>query len=438
MASLKIRLVPCAALATWSLLIITVLPCLSPPAAAAPLFDQTNLVTNDPVAHPAQITDPNLENAWGISFGPTSPFWVSDNGNGHATLYNVNPNTNATTIVPLVVTIPVTNPPPLTGTPTGQVFNTNAGAFNGDLFLFVSEDGTISGWRGALGTTAEVLQTGSVANVYKGTTEATINGHSYLYAANFRAGTIDVLKGDAAAPDLAGKFTDPGLPSGYAPFDIRLLGGKLFVTYALQDASKKDDVPGPGHGFVSVFDTQGNFIGRVASMGTLNSPWGLAIAPSSFGQFAGDLLVGNFGDGRINAFDFFTNAFLGQLLALDGSALTIDGLWGLTVGNDGNGGSSNKLYFSAGPDEEMNGLFGVITASAVTVPEPGTILLLAVGLGAALVQRRLRRCDGLRRGGTIAAGRVLELCSDADSKSSRHPKFGPGCHHRSARADGRT
>jgi len=389
MASLKIRIVPCVALATWSLLMITVLPCLSRPAAAAPLFDQTNLVTNDPMANPAQVTDPNLQNAWGISFGPTTPFWVSDNGAGVATLYRVDPNTNATTVASLVVTIP----PPLTGTPTGQVFNTNAasGAFNGDVFLFVSEDGTVSGWRGALGTTAEVLKLASFANVYKGTTEATINGHSYLYAANFHNGTIDVLKGDPLAPALAGNFTDPGLPSGYAPFNIRLLGDKLYVTYALQDAPKKDDVRGAGHGFVSVFDTQGNFIGRVASMGTLNSPWGLAIAPSSFGQFAGDLLVGNFGDGRINAFDLLTDAFVGQLLALDGSRLTIDGLWGLIVGNDGNGGSSNKLYFSAGPDDEMNGLFGVLTASAATVPEPGTILLLAAGLGAGLLQRRLRR-----------------------------------------------
>jgi len=387
MVSLKIRIVRCVALATWSLLMITVLPCLSPPAAAAPLFNQTNLVTNDPLAHPAKVTDPLLQNAWGISFSPASPFWVSDNASGVATLYFVDPNTNATSVASLVVTIPGA------GNPTGQIFNSNnsAGAFNGNLFLFVSEDGTVSGWRGSLGTTAEVLQTGSSANVYKGTTEATINGHSYLYAANFHAGAIDVLKGDTGAPDLTGKFTDPNLPSGYAPFNIQLLGGKLYVTYALQDANKKDDVPGPGHGFVNVFDIQGNLIGRVATMGTLNSPWGLAIAPSSFGQFAGDLLVGNFGDGRINVFDLLTDAFVAQLLALDGNALTIDGLWGLTVGNNGSGGSSNKLYFSAGPDDEMNGLFGVITASAVTVPEPGTILLLAVGLGAGLLQRRLRR-----------------------------------------------
>lgn len=365
------------------LLMMVVLPCLSPPAAAEPLFNQFNLVTNDQTANPAQITDPNLVNAWGISFSPTSPFWVSDNGAGVATLYRVNPNTNATSIASLVVTIP----PAGTGTPTGQVFNANAGAFNGDLFLFVSEDGTISGWRPALGTTAETLQAKSSDNVYKGTTEATINGNSYLYAANFRAGTIDVLKGSPGAPNLTGNFTDPNLPAGYAPFNIRNLGGKLYVTYAVQDASKHDDVAGAGHGIVSVFDTQGNFLGRVGTGGTLDSPWGLALAPGSFGQFAGDLLVGNFGDGRINAFDLTTNTLVDQLHAVGGGPLNIDGLWGLTVGNDGNAGSSNKLFFSAGPDGETDGLFGVITA----VPEPATIWLLGAGLAVGLLRRKLRR-----------------------------------------------
>jgi uncharacterized protein (TIGR03118 family) len=329
-------------------------------------------------------------NPWGISSSASSPFWVSDNATGFSSLYIVNPTTNVTSIGPLLVTIP----PAGSGNPTGQVFNANAasGAFNGNLFLFVSEDGTISGWRGALGTTAEVLQLGSPSNVYKGTTEATIGTHSYLYAANFRAGKIDVLKGDPGAPDLAGSFTDPNLPSGYAPFNIQLLGGKLYVTYAQQDADKEDDVSGAGHGFVSVFDTQGNFLGRVGTGGTLDSPWGLAIAPPSFGEFAGDLLVGNFGDGRINVFDLLTNTFVGQLSALDSSAISIEGLWGLTVGNNGNGGSSNKLYFSAGPNEESEGLFGVITASQVAaVPEPETILLLGVGLGAGLLLRKVRR-----------------------------------------------
>ena len=370
MANWNFRIVPCVALATCSLLMITVLPCLSPPAAAeAPLFEQTNLVTNDPLAHPAQVIDPVLQNAWGISYAPTSPFWVSANGTGDAKLYSVDPNTNATNVVNLTVTIPGASP-------TGQVFNSaNAsGAFNGNLFLFVSEGGTVSGWRGALGTTAEaLLQTSSV---YKGTAEATTPQGSYLYAANFIAGTIDVLKGTTATPNLTGNFIDPTLPAGYAPFNIQLLGGKLYVTYALQAPDKLDDMPGPGHGLVRVFDIQGNFIGRVATGGTLNSPWGLAIAPPSFGQFAGDLLVGNFGDGRINAFDPLTHAFVGQLLGLDGSALTIDGLWALTVGNNSSAGSSNKLYFSAGPDDEMNGLFGVITASAATVPEPGTFVLV--------------------------------------------------------------
>lgn len=358
--------------ASLGLIVMVFLPFLSSPTEAEPLFNQINLVTNDQTANPAQITDPNLVNAWGISFSPTSPFWVSDNGTGLVTLYRVDPTTNATTIVPLAVTIPGA------GTPTGQVFNGSGTGFNGDLFLFVSEDGTISGWRGALGTAAEVIVPASTANVYKGTALATVNGNTYLYAANFRNGTIDVVKGTAAAPNLTGSFIDPNLPAGYAPFDIRLLDGKLYLTYALQDANKHDDVAGPGHGFVNVFDTNGNFLGRVATQGTLNSPWGLAIAPASFGQFAGDLLVGNFGDGRINAFDLSSDAFIGQLLGLNGSELTIDGLWGLTVGNDGNAGSSNKLYFSAGPDGEVNGLFGVIQFAPV--PEPATMLLLGSGL----------------------------------------------------------
>jgi uncharacterized protein (TIGR03118 family) len=331
-------------------------------AAAAPLsFAQVNLVTDDKSIHPdAVLQDPSLVNAWGVSFTPAgSPFWVSDNGTGLATLYRVDPNTNAPTKQGLEVTIPGA------GNPTGQVFNTNtlAGAFNQDPFLFVSEDGTVSGWRGALGTNAETLVLGSPDNVYKGAAFATVVGHSYLYAANFRAGTIDIVKGDAAAPGLAGTFTDPNLPSGFAPFNIRNLDGTLYVTYAQQDATKHDDVAGVGNGIVDAFDLNGNFLGRIGTQGTLNSPWGLEIAPASFGAFAGDLLVGNFGDGFINAFDLATDTFAGQLLAAGGGPLSIDGLWALTVGNGGNAGSTDKLYFTAGPDGEAHGLFGVLSGT---------------------------------------------------------------------------
>ena len=332
--------------------------CTLPTLSSAQVFRQTNLVTDDQSVHKAAITDPKLVNVWGLSYSPTGAFWVSNNGSGTSTLYAVNPTTNAAGIVPLTVTIPGA------GSVTGQVFNTTGG-FHSDNFLFVSEDGTVSGWRGGpkgTGNTAETFVAGSTANVYKGSAIATVGGHGYFYEANFRTGNIDVLKGDAGAPNLSGNFKDSTLPTGYAPFNIQKLGSTLYVTYALQDAFKHDDVAGLGNGFVDAFDLNGNFLARVGSQGTLDSPWGLALAPSSFGAYAGDLLVGNFGDGRINVFNPTTDTYLGQLQDETHHPIAIDGLWGLIPGNNGGAGSAGNIYFSAGPNGESHGVFGSLQA----------------------------------------------------------------------------
>jgi uncharacterized protein (TIGR03118 family) len=365
-------------------LMLTVGPAAAPARGGS--FKATNLITDDQTVNQAQITDSSLKNAWGVSFGANTAFWVSENGSAQTTLYTVDPTTDATARVTFnggFVTIPGA------GNPTGQVFNTeNATSFNNNLFLFVSEDGTISGWRGSigLGGTAEVLQTASTDNVYKGTALDVFGGNAYLLSANFHSGNIDVMKGVPGAPNLPGNFVDPNLTAGYAPFNVQRLGNTIYVTYALQDADKHDDMKGAGHGFVSAFNLDGTFIGRVGSMGTLNSPWGLAIAPTSFGSIAGDLLVGNFGDGHINIFNPTPgpNDFIGQLTDDKGNPLAIDGLWALTPGNDTSAGSSQKIYFSAGPGDEMHGLFGVITP----VPEPSTALLGLLALGLVTAGRR--------------------------------------------------
>jgi uncharacterized protein (TIGR03118 family) len=355
------------------------------PAAAQVRVDQTNLVSD--ISGLAKFTDPDLVNAWGISFGPTSPFWVSDNGRGLATLYSV-PSSGAPSVSKgsLIVTIPPTvgSPPP--SAPTGQVFNGGAG-FGGAVFLFDSEDGVISGWSG--GTSAVVHKDFGSAAVYKGLAISDPGmSDAVLYATNFRAGTIEAYDPSFAAPtSVTGNFTDPNLPKGYAPFNDKVINGELYVTYAKQDAEKHDDEAGAGNGFVDIFNLDGTLKERLISRGALDSPWGLEIAPASFGSFAGDLLVGNFGNGMINAYDLTTGAFVGTLDGTDGSPLVIDGLWGLTIGNGSAGGSLDTLFFTAGPNGESDGLFG-----SLAVPEPSTWAMLLLGFGAlGLAAMRRRR-----------------------------------------------
>jgi uncharacterized protein (TIGR03118 family) len=350
----------------------------------AQAFVQNNLVSDIPGL--AARTDPNLVNPWGISFSATSPFWVSDAGNGKSTLYN-----SAGAPQALVVTIPGPGGV-VPGVPTGQVFNTAAGtgAFNGDLFIFASATGTIAGWRGALGTTAETLVNNSATGAsYLGIALGSTGGNAYLYAANFGNGRIDVIP-NGAAPALAGSFVDPNLPAGYAPFNVQNIGNNLFVTYALQGAGG-DEETGAGKGYVDMFDLNGNLVRRFASNGLLNAPWGLARAPSTFGQFGGNLLVGNFGDGTINAFDFATGAYTGTLRDNNGNPLVNEGLWGITFGNGGQGGNPNTLYLAAGIQDETHGLF----ASVTPVPEPATTGVVAgLGLVGLCAITRLRRKPG--------------------------------------------
>jgi uncharacterized protein (TIGR03118 family) len=334
-------------------------------------FHQTNLVSDLPGM--AQLRDPDLVNPWGLSSSPTSPIWVSDNNAAVSTLYN-----GAGQKVPLTVHIPAPGDPqggPFTGTPTGTVFNpttdfkvSNATTSARSLFLFGTEDGTILGWNPGVGGnvatiavdhSATVDTAGDVGAVYKGLTNGSVGSANFLYAANFRFGTVDVFDGNFAQVVKAGAFTDSSIPSGFAPFGIQNIGGLIYVTYAKQDQFKHDDMNGPGNGFVDVYTTSGALVRRLASHGTLNSPWGLALAPSTFGNFHDAILVGNFGDGFISGF-LPDGTFRGQLKSETNAPIQNDGLWGLRFGNGGAGGDPNKLFFSAGIFDESHGLFGTI------------------------------------------------------------------------------
>ena len=335
-----------------------------------------DLVSNQPGVAP--LTDPTLQNGWGISLGqPTGPtIWVSSNGAGVSELYTG--DVNGTSLIKNpglgVVNIPG-------GDPTGQLFNnttdfvvTSGGKSAAPIFVFATESGIISGWNPTVDPNNAIAgYTAPDGAIYKGIALGNSGGANFLFATDFHNNKIDVLdKNYALTPQAAGAFTDPNLPAGYAPFGIANIGGKLYVSYALQGPDAKDELHGAGFGFIDVYSTSGVLQQRLVSQGKLNAAWGMVQATANFGDFSNDLLVGNFGDGHINVYNPTTGTFLGTLKT-DGKAVTIDGLWGLAFGNGVKAGDANTLYYAAGPNDEADGLFGKITANA-----PGTSAVNAV------------------------------------------------------------
>jgi uncharacterized protein (TIGR03118 family) len=338
--------------------------CASAPSVMANGYIQKNLVSDGAVS--AVTTDPNLLNPWGITFFPGGPFWISDNNSGLSTLYD-----GLGDIIPLVVTIrPATGS--TMGSPTGIVVNANPTLFiipkttDPALFIFASEDGTIHAWNNLISLTDAQLVIdhshggSATGSVYKGLALGNNTTGSFLYATNFRGGRIEVFNSTFAPATLAGNFRDPNLPAGFAPFGIANVLGNLFVTYARQDPPKHDPVIAVGFGFVDIFDTNGNLIKRFATRGNLNAPWGVTLAPFNFGQFSNMVLIGNFGDGLINVYNPLTDKFVGQLASPSNKTIAIDGLWALTFGGalDSDPGT---LYFSAGTNDEADGLFGSLS-----------------------------------------------------------------------------
>lgn len=318
-----------------------------------------NLSSNVPglAAH----LDPDLQNGWGIAEPTSGPWWVADNGSDKSTLYAADGTKQG-----LVVQI-------VNGAPTGTVFNGGSGfvvSANGKSgparFIFASESGTISGWNPTVDGTHSVVAAMTAGAVYKGLALASAASGRQLYATDFVGGRVDVFNSSFGPGVASGGFVDPQLPAGYAPFGIAAVNGMLVVTFAKQQPGSEDELHHQGFGVVDAFDTDGNLLGRIATHGQLNAPWGIALAPASFGPFGGDLLIGNFGDGQINAYAQQPDGSwqrAGGLRDASGRQITIDGLWGIGFGNNGAAGPSTTLYFAAGPNDEADGLFGSITAN---------------------------------------------------------------------------
>jgi uncharacterized protein (TIGR03118 family) len=346
-------------------------------------YTTTNLVSNIPGR--AAVTDPNLQNAWGLVASPGSPWWISNNAGGTATLYN-----GAGTIVPLVVTIPNAPSQPAPGSPTGVMFNGSATDFllapgKRAIFIFVTEDGTVSGWNPGVQPTTAVIkvdnsQTPDAKNgaVYKGATIAEIDGKRFILAANFRSGRVDVFDTNFKQVRLSGgdegddnaAFADERVREGFAPFNVQAIGPNIYVIYAKQDAPRHDPVGGAGFGFVDVFNTHGRLLQRLQHGDWLNAPWGVVLTPGNFGEFSHTILVGQFRGGTIAAYNPVTGRFMGNVLNPDGTTFTNSGLWALQFGaGNANSGPATTLFFTAGPDGEVNGLFGTLTPVAAELGE---------------------------------------------------------------------
>ena len=354
--------------------------CLAP-LAHAQHYQQTNLVSDQPGM--ATTTDPDLVNSWGLSRSSGSPWWVANNGTGTSTLYNGVGVKQA-----LVVTIPPAPGNTGTGLPTGTVYNGTTDfqltPGNAARFIFVTEDGTLSGWNPAVNPTQAVIKIFEPKAVFKGVAIANNGGSNFLYLANFAGGRIEVfdtafnrvrLRGDGShdggfhdgdhdGDSHDGAFDDDRLPRRYAPFNIQNIGGNLYVAYARQSSDSAVELHGPGLGFVDVFSPSGRLLRRLEHGPWLNAPWGMALAPGDFGAFSHHLLVGQFGSGEIAAYDIATGDFAGEMRNTADAVLTIDGLWDISFGSGGNSGPLNSLYFAAGPEEEAHGLLGTLTAVA--------------------------------------------------------------------------
>jgi len=349
-------------------LVAATLLALTPGATAQPkknIYIRHNLISDLPGE--GERRDTNLANPWGIAASATGPFWVADNKTGVSTVYSTDgkgfPADN-----PLIVKIPAAAGGTDPAAPTGIVFNSTssfaAAPGKPGLFIFATEDGTLSAWNPTVDPTNAILRADNSQSgaIYKGLAIGNNGSLDLLYATNFNAGSVDVFDTNFTHVPVPGGFSDPTLPAGYAPFGIRNINGKLYVTYALQDADKEDDVRGPGNGYVNVFDMNGFLIRRLITRGNLNSPWGIALAPANFGDLSGALLIGNFGDGTIFGYDPATGAQLGQVLEPSGKPVVIQGLWALQFGNGGLGGEASVLYFTAGiagsGEVEDHGQFG--------------------------------------------------------------------------------